>query len=230
MAHKTPTQAQIDKLIDAHVADRYVRHECEQDPLVGLENLHDDLVRAARAYEVGPSEQRDAVCEAIIAVTNFLKGQGFGLPALAPLRRVHHAIFDLCRNNHPDPLFSEKMKPGKSCRDMKDAVRQGQLAALADCWLRAHADGEGGEDQKLNRAARALSGAHFGKLEGKALQNARSYTRQAGPDALLTKVYIQMFEKLESEADSVGGGAQGRQLAIATLLKFLNKKAESSNP
>lgn len=229
MDHDRPSKNRVREIVSEHVAEQYDRGHSVVDASAGLERLHGQLVDAARAYESGPLKQRHAVCDAIMATCEFLEGQGFGSTAIAPLRRVLWAIVDLCGQNRPDPLFCEKAKKNKARRGMEDAVRQGQLAALADAWLKSHASDEGGDAIKLARAARRMSGAHFGTINGTMLQTARTYQRQHGHHELVYESYEQMSAVLSAESAavrSVGGGSDDLRVALEVQIDALNAKAD----
>lgn len=226
MNHDKPSKDQVRALAGRHVADQYARKLSVVDVSAGLDQLHGQLVDAAQDYEAGPQFQRQAICDAIIATSEFLRGQGFGNAATIPLSRVLWAIVDLCEQNHPDPLFCEKPRQSKPKRNMEDAVRQGQLAALADALLASSTSDEGDEAAKLERAARLLSGKHFGALDGKNLSSARSYQRQMGQHELVYQSYKQMTDALATEANTVGGDSVGLRTAIQVQIDALNAKAE----
>lgn len=222
----SPSQAQVRELVGEHVAQLYARAAADADPEHGLDELHDQLVEAARAYEEGPMQQRQAVCDSIMAVEEFLKGQGFSGATLVPLNRVVWALVDLCKQNHPDPLFCEKPFKTKGRRTLAGAVRQGQLAALAEAWIESASADEGDEAAMLDRAGRHMSGRHFGRLDRAALSSARTYQRQPGHPDLLYESFRQMREALVAEADAVGGGIEGLRMAISVQINALNTKAE----
>ncbi|MBC2651357.1 hypothetical protein [Novosphingobium aerophilum] len=226
MDRSTPSHEQVRQLVSEHMDQLHGRGAPQADPLVALVQLHDQLVAAAKAYEAGPQQQREAVCEAIIAVSEFLKGQGFSGATLVPLSRVVWAIVDVCDRNHPDPLFCEKPSKTKGRRNLEDAVRKGQIAAIADAWLESSSGDEGDEDAKLNRAARYMSGAYFGALNRKALTSAKSYQRQAGHHELIYSAYAQMRDALAAEARVLGDGPANLRAAILVQIKALNTKAE----
>lgn len=230
MVRSTPSREQARELVREHIGELYARGDPEADPLHALSQLHYQLAMAARTYEAGPKQQRQAVCDAIIAVSEFLKGQGFSSATLVPLNRVVWAIVDLCQQNHPDPLFCEKMSNTKPRRNLADAVRQGQLAAIADAWLASASDDEGDEAAILERAARCMSGLHFGTVNRAALSSARSYQRKTEQNELLYRSYEQMNGALAAEAKLVGDGKRGLRAAIEAQLKGLNAKAELQLP
>lgn len=226
MARNIPSQAEVRDLVREHMDELYARGAPDADPIDALGQLHDQLVLAAGAYEVGPQQQRQAVCDAIMAVSEFLKGQGFGAATMVPLNRVVWAIVDLCQHNHPDPLFCEKRSNTKPRRNLADAVRQGHAAAIADAWLASASDDEGDEAAVLERAARHMSGHHFGKLDRAALSSARTYQRKTGQNELVYKSFEQMSGTLAAEAKVAGGGKRGLRAAIMAQLNALNAKAE----
>lgn len=226
MDRTIPSKEQVRELVSEHIAQQYVRGAPVTDSFQALDQLHNQLVVAARDYETGPMQQRQAVCDAVMAVSEYLKGQGFCGATLFPLSRVVGAIVDLCEHNHPDPLFCEKRSSTKPRRNMVDAVRQGQLAAIADAWLASASDDEGDESAVLVRAARHMSGAHFGTLDRAALSSARTYQRKTGQNELLYKSYLQMKDALAAEAKAVGDDAESRRAAILVQINALNAKAE----
>lgn len=226
MAQNFPSKAEVRELVSEHLAELHARDDPEADPLHALDQLHDQLAMAARTYEAGPKQQRQAVCDAIMAVSEFLKGQGFSTATMVPLNRVKWAIVDLCQHNHPDPLFCEKPSNTKPRRDLADAVRQGHLAAIADAWLASASDKEGDESTILDRAARYMSGLHFGALDRAALSSARSYQRKTGQNELVYESYEQMKRALAEEAKVAGGEKRGLRAAILAQLNALNVKAE----
>lgn len=221
-----PSKAQIAELLGEHIERQYDRKPDVPDASAGLERLHDELVAAARSYDSGLGQQRQAVCDAIMVTSEFLKEQGFGDAALVPLSRVVWALAGLCESNRPDPLFCEKMAALKPRRSMEKDVQQGHLAALVDAWLRSSSAEEGREPDKLRRAARHMSGAHFGKLDKTQLQSARSYNRRAEPHGLLRRAYDQMSEALSADAEAAGGGAHGLRRAVESQIDALNLNAE----
>jgi hypothetical protein len=226
MEHDKPSKDQVRAIVGEHVAEQYAREPSVVDTSAGLDRLHSQLVDAAQAYEAGPQFQRQAICDAIVATSEFLRGQGFGNAATVPLSRVLWAIVDLCKQNHPDPLFCKKPRRSKSKRNMEDAVRQGQLAAFADAWLDSSTSDEGNEAAKLERAARLMSGKHFGALDGRKLASARSYQRQMGQHELVYQSHKQMIDALTTEANAAGGDSAGLRTAIQVQIDALNAEAE----
>ena len=227
MPKGTPSQAQVREIVRNVRDQAYVRGEAEADPEQELDALYARLVEAAQAYETGPKQQRQAVCDAIIAVKEFLEGQGFSCPTLMPLNRVVFAMTNLCKQNQPDPLFCEKRSKTKGKRKIEDSVRQGHLAALADAWIKSALADEGEEAAMLNRAARQISGNHFGPVKSVSLQSARAYQRQSHHPELLYDSYEQMKKILVVEAEAAGGGKIGLREAILTQLKGLNARSET---
>lgn len=226
----TPSRAQVRQLVSEHFAELHVRAAPEADPLQALDQLHDQLVVAAGDYEAGPQQQRQAVCDAVMAISQFLKGQGFSSATLVPLSRIVWAIVDVCQHNYPDPLFCEKRSSTKPRRNLANAVRQGQLAAIADAWLASASDDEGGEAAMLDRAARHLSGIHFGTLDRTALRSARTYQLQTGQNELVYKSYEQMKNALAAEARVLGDDPASLRAAIFAQINALNAKAELQRP
>lgn len=230
MDRLSPSTAQVREIVSEHIAELAARGQPETDAEQGLHELHRQLVMAAQDYQVGPLRQRQAVCDAIMAVSEFLKGQGFSGATMVPLSRVVWAIVDLCQQNHPDPLFCEKRSKAKPRRNLTDAVLRGQMAAIADAWLASALGDEGDEASMLDRAARHMSGVHFGTLDRAALNSARTYQRQIGHNELVYKSYEQMRDALAAEADAVGGGFAGLRAAVLAQIKALNIKKEMQNP
>lgn len=226
MTLKGPTKAEVRQLVSEHLAEQYVRGASSVDPSIGLERLHELLTQSAQAYETGPSQQREAICETVIAVSDFLKGQGFGVATLAPLSRVVRSIVELCNQNRPDPLFCERPKRITPSRRLDDAVRQGHLAALADAWLKSYSNEEGGRVKTLERAARQMSGAHFGTLSKTMLNTAMTYQRQEGHHELVYLSFQQMQAALAAEASLAGGGKDGLRTALLAQIDALNAKAQ----
>lgn len=230
MKIQAPSTEEIRNLVSQSDKERFDRGHNVADPMIGLDELHRQLVDAARAYEAGPQNQRQAICDSIMAVSAFFEGQGFGSATMVPLSRVVWAIVDLCEHNHPDPLFCEKPKKSKPRRDMENAVRQGHLAALADFWLKSCAVDVREEKAKLQQGARLMSGPHFGMLDGKMLSSARSYQRQIGQPDLVYQSYEQMSALLQSEADALDCKPEGFRIAVETQIKALNEKALMRRP
>ena len=226
MDRKIPSKAEVRELVSEHMVELHARSAPGADPVHALHQLHHQLVSVARMYEAAPQQQRQAVCDAITAVAEFLTGQGFSSATMAPLNRVVRAIVDLCQQNHPDPLFCEKLSNTKPRRNLADAVHQGHVAAIADAWLASASDEEGDEAAILERAARHMSGLHFGALNGTALSSARSYQRKTEQNDLLYKSYDQMSSVLKKEARVAGGGQAGLRAAILAQINSLNTKAE----
>lgn len=230
MHNDRPSIDQVRALVGDHVVEQYNRDRSERNDTNELQRLHKLLVSAAQIYEAGPKQQRQAVCDAVIAVTDFLKVHGFSSATLVPLSRVVWSIVDVCEQNQPDPLFCEKPKKTKPRRSMKDAVRQGHLAALADAWLQSRGSDESDEAAELARAARYMSGTYFGTLNGIGLLSARSYQRQLGQHELVYSSFKQMKAVLATEATCAGGGAAGMRLAIEVQISAMNAKAELLKP
>lgn len=227
-----PRQAQVQEIVRDVLDQSHDLGEAEANSEQGLDELHAQLVEAARSYEAGPKQQRQAVCDAIIAVTEFLEGQGFSYATLIPLNRVVRAVTEVCKLNQPDPLFCEKPTKTKGKRKLAESVRQGHLAALADAWLKSGSADEGGEAAALKRAARRISGRYFGTVDSVDLRSARNYQRQSQSHELLSKAYVQMRDILaaEAEADVADGCAIGLRSAILIQLEALNAKAEIQEP
>lgn len=230
MDRNTPSQAEIRELVSQHIAERFARGASEADPLQALDQLHAQLVFATSDYEAGPQKQREAVCAAIIAVSEFLNGQGFSDATLAPLTRALSAIVNLSQQNHPDPLFCQKPAKTKRSRNLEDTVRQGHLAALVDAWLASASDNEGDEAAILDRAARHMSGPHFGALDRAALNSARTYQRKRGQHPLLYQSFQQMQDALSSEARAVGSGPGSLRKAVLAQINALNARADLKGP
>lgn len=226
MNRQRPSKQEVRTLVGEGLGELYERSPASVDCLAGLDRLHGQLVDAAQAYETGPKQQRQAICDSIIATTDFLKGQGFTNETLVPLNRVLWAIVNLTTQNNPDPLFCEKPQKTKPQRSMENAVQQGHLAALADAWLVCSARDEGDDAAKLERAARHLSGANFGTVDGAKLQSARSYQRQDGHHELVYRSYEQMTDVLTAEAAAAGGGEAGLRMAVQVQIDALNSRAE----
>lgn len=221
-----PSHEQIRQVVRVELEQRYARGSANTHPEQVLPQLHAQLVEAARAYETGPKQQRQAVCDAIIAVDEFLAGQGFTGETLAPLKRVVVAITDLCQHNQPDPLFCQKLSKTKGKRTLQDSVRQGQLAALAEAWVESASSEEGDKAALLNKAAREISGRYFGNVERAGLSSAMAYQRQPNHPPLLYEAHAQMKKRLAIEAEAAGGDARGLRAAVLTQLEALNAKAE----
>ena len=230
MHNDRPSIDQVRALVGDHVAEQYNRDRSEPNDANELQKLHKVLVSAAQTYEAGPKRQREAICDAVIAVTDFLRVHGFSSATLTPLSRVVWSIADLCEQNRPDPLFCEKPKKTKPRRSMQDAVRQGHLAALADAWLESRASAESDEAAELARAARYMSGTYFGSLTATGLLSARSYQRQPEQHGLVYSSFEQMKAVLATEATCAGGGAAGIRLAIEVQISALNAKADLLKP
>lgn len=226
MDRNTPSKAEVRELVSQRRAELLVRGAPDADPLQGLDQLHAQLVVAAENYEAGPQLQRQAVCDAIMAVSEFLNGQGFDDATLVPLNRVVWAVVDLCQQNHPDPLFCEKRSNTKRRRNLADAVRQGHLAAIAEAWLASALDNEGDEAAILERAARHMSGPHFGVLDRAALDSARTYQRKPGQHTLVYGSYQQMQNALAAEAKAVGAGPGSLRKAVLAQINALNARVE----
>lgn len=225
MSSKKPSKEQVRSIVEDDITEQYTREESRLTR-TALDRLHLQLVDAAKIYESEPTNQRQAVCDALIATSEFLEKQGFNDATLVPLSRVIVAMVDLCRQNRPDPLFCEKLKVGKPRRSLEDSIRQGHLAALADAWLEAYSNDEGGTNKRLARAARHMSGKHFGKVTREMLGSARSYQRQTGHNALVYDSHKQMKDVLNAEAKVAGGGECGLRTAIDVQIKALNIKAK----
>tara|TARA_R110000868_G_scaffold361248_1_gene623233 strand:+ start:1336 stop:2037 length:702 start_codon:yes stop_codon:yes gene_type:complete len=217
-----PGQQELQAIINERVAKQDTRSRPSTKSDAALKALHKDLVEAARAFREGPSQQRQGVCDAVVAVLEFLKGQGFSDSTLEPLKRPLWALASLSEQNLPDPLFAEKRKKSKSKRSMTDAIRQGHLAAFAGLWLECDDQGGGGRRVRLGRAARALSGAYFGNLDETSVNSAITYQRQNDHHPLIYGAFEKMKDVLMAEANAVGGGIDGIRLALVTQIKILN--------
>lgn len=226
MEQDRPSKREVRALVGEQVAEQYARGVGEVDPSPGLDRLHELLVHAAQEYEAGPEKQRQAICDSIIAITDLLKDQGFSGATLLPLNRVLRSIVELNGLNRTDPLFCEKPKRTKPRRSMEDAIRQGHLAALADAWIISRTSDEGDESAKLERAARRMSGAYFGKLDGAKLISAKSYQRQMGQHDLVGLAFEQMKKALSAQANSSGDGASGLRNALEVQIDALNERAK----
>lgn len=230
MQPERPTKAEIHNVVREELVDRSTRTAPRTDSSAALDELHELLLEASRSYASGPASQRQAVCDAVIAVADFLDDQGFGSATREPLTRIVVALSDLGQNNRPDPLFCEKPRKGKPRRSSEEAIRQGQLAALADFWLLVHKEGAESETTKLARAARRISGDHFGKLDGTALQSARAYRRQSDGPVLLLRAYDHMKSALLKEASAAGEGSEAARHALNVLIDALNAVARERTP
>jgi hypothetical protein len=226
MTSKRPSKTEVRSIVIDHISYQYTRKPTVADTTTQLERLHENLVEAARSYEIGPKQQREAVGSAVRSVSEFLNSQGFSTQTLAPLHRVSQALVEICQQNRPDPLFSEKPKKGKSQRGLADAIRQGRLAAFADAWLECHSTDEGTIPVRLARAARRMTGPYFGDVSKTMLDTARSYQRQTGNNPLIYNSYKQMKDALEAEARVAGGGMEGHRIAIEVQIDALNAKTE----
>lgn len=226
MEQDRPSKSEVRELVGELLAGQHARGPSDIDPTVGLDRLNHLLVQAARDYEGGPEKQRQAICDSVMAVTDFLNGQGFSGATLLPLSRVLQSIVELHSLNRPDPLFCEKSKRTKPRRSMKDAIRQGHLAALADAWLSSGTSDEGDEAGKLECAARRMSGPYFGKLDGAKLLSAKSYQRQVGHNQLVYHSFEQMSQTLAIEKSWAGGGSLGLREALEVQIDALNERAK----
>lgn len=229
MIPKKPTKKQLRSLVNDHVLQQYTRGQYELDPVVELDALHKILVETAKAYESDPASQRQLVCDAVMAISDFLKGQGFSIATLTPMNRILGALVDLSKQNRPDPLFCAKREKLKPRRSAEDSIRQGHLAAFADAWLQLHTRNGSSEQKTLKLGAQRMSGAYFGKLEHTDLRNAKSYQRQTGQHDLLYSSYEQMSKALDVEAKHAGGDKAGLQIALELQIDALNLKAALFN-
>lgn len=224
MDQKTPSTEQIREIVKDHIGEQYTRNDSLPTSTV-LNDLHAKLVEAAKAYESGPPMQRQAVCDAIVATSDFLRRQGFSDSTLVPLDRVVWSIVDLCNQNQPDPLFCSKVTKTKPKRSMKDAILLGHLAALVDTWLEAYPR-EGEEEdvaERLKRAAREMSGIYFGQLSCKNLESAQRLKRAAQEGDVITRAYDQMVIVIKTESNAAGGGRAGQKTAVRVQIKALNE-------
>lgn len=76
MTSMRPSKEQVRSSVSEYMSEQYARSQSEADPRDGLDLLHGLLADAAKAYETGPGNQRQAVCDAIKASTDFLQAQG----------------------------------------------------------------------------------------------------------------------------------------------------------
>ena len=83
---------------------------------------------------------------------------------------------------------------------------------------------------RIDRAARHLSGIHFGTLDRTALRSARTYQLQTGQNELVYKSYEQMKNALAAEARVLGDDPASLRAAIFAQINALNAKAELQRP
>ena len=220
-----PTSKDIRRLVGEHMDDQHLRQPANGGRVEALDQLHAELVSHAREYAKGPLTQRQAVCDTIMSISEYLKAQGFSVQTLTPLHRVLTAIVDVTQSNQPDPLFAEKMRKAKGRRTKDADILTGHLAAMAKAGLKLSSSDEGDVSTKLKRLIRHLSGDYFGKVTAKRLSTARTYLNQSDKSDPLHLAFDQMEETLSRESSAAGGGERGLAAAWQAQLLSLNAKA-----
>lgn len=161
---------------------RYERQRSHGGRVAALQVLHDRLADDARLYEHDDlQDQRDAVADALLAVSDFLKAQGFSSATLSPLLRPVAALAER-ENNSIDLMFAERPRAGRPKATLSDHERTGILAALAEGWLQTNESDARTQAEKLADAARKMKGKWFGKVTRAQLETARELVRQEARD------------------------------------------------
>ena len=146
--------------------------------ITNLPELHEKLVASGRLYESqNLDDQREAVVDALLAVLEYLSGQGFDISSLGPLARPAQAL-EALEHNKLDLLFAERRGAGRPSNVLTDHERTGILAALADVWLRSHTSDPRTMPEKLREAARQMKGRWFGTITVAQLKSARALVGQ----------------------------------------------------
>lgn len=179
---KQPSEADFLAANEARHQLSFQRRKAAGGRVAALSKLHDELVSDSKLYASDSlQDQRDAVAHAILSVVGYLQAQGFSNLTLAPLMRP---VAALCarEQNSPDMMFAERQRPGRPSATSTDHERMGILAALAEAWLRIHADDDRTQTQLLAEAARHMKGRWFGKVTRANLKTARDLCMQEGSD------------------------------------------------
>ena len=156
-----PTNAQLEAAAAKTHAECHNKRPVTASRVLELNKLHSHLANNARLYETCViQDQRDAVADSLLAVSDFLQTQGFALTTIAHLHRPVAALVEREKNSL-DLMFAERERVGRSGLTLTDHERTGILAELANLWLRIHAEDPETQDQKLSMAARAMKGRWF---------------------------------------------------------------------
>ena len=222
-----PLASDIKKRAAEEYEKRFERRAGSGNSEAKLNQLHLGLRDAAKAYNKGNEQRREAVCSSVIAVLEFLGDEGFSDEVLIPFSRVLWAVEGISKRQSPDPLFCEKPKRYKRKRSLLDAALKGQIAAIADAWLDGCSDADEKIAQKLQRLARGASGPYFGELTLKRIESARKYQAQQGHPDVLYGAYVDMQKILRAEAEAFGPYDPGPKAAVEAQINALNAIASA---
>lgn len=203
----------------------YDRQPFRVDPVVALDLLHARLVEEAMSYESAAiATQRDAVYVSIAAVHEFLTGQGFSAPTLAPLSRALEALAAVEQGN-VDEAFCPSRAGGRPSKSLPLMLRHGVLAALAEQWLKINKGSPHRQTILLASAAREMKGPWFGNITGGQLKKYREIAMQSGPEDPTRMRYEQALRAMEMFAAKLGSGEK----AFHRMIAFQNEMPDEQS-
>ncbi len=212
-----PTKAVFEEAARLTKEDRYVKRKPRGGRVAALDLLFRHLVEEGRLYESEDiQDQRDAVANAMLAISDFLETQGFPLAAIAPVMRPVAALVER-EGNSPDPIFAQRDRAGRPKDTLAHHERKGTLAALANHWLSLRSTDEHSQSDKLSEAARKMNGPWFGKITRAQLETAREFVSQESKDHPAVKKAAMIKDQLEKAADKFGS-----ENAFDIMLHWLN--------
>lgn len=214
---RKPTNAEFVLASQQTIQNRHSRERLHGGRVAALDKLHAQLAEDARLYESDNlQDQRDAVAHALLAVTDFLKAQGFANPTLAPLMRPVAALAER-ENNSKDLMFAQRARGGRPKTTLAAHERTGILAALAEGWLRTHEDDDRPQTDKLADAARKMKGRWFGTVTRAQLETAREMVNQEANDHPAVGHARLFYSFFERTAESFGV-----ENAFSIMVRWLN--------
>lgn len=216
-AFQKPSEAEFAEIMRDAVAKRYMRQRSTGGRVAALEDLHSRLVANAQLYVCDDiQDQRDAVADALIAVVDFLKAQGFTAATLSPLMRPVAALVER-ENNSIDLMFAQRPRSGRPKNSLADHERNGILAALAEGWLRACEDDDRPQSDKLAEASRKMNGKWFGSVSRAQLETARELVSQEASDHPAVEQFQLFIGLFDMTAASFG-----IESAFTLMVQWLN--------
>lgn len=140
------------------------------------------LAKNTEIYENGSlQDQRDAIANCLLSVASYLSENGIDLRHLKPLLHPVEALNER-EKNRLDLIFCERAREGKPNRSLKQDQKDGVIAAVANHWLRNHADKTTPMASRLSAVARMLSGPVLGKVSATRVKQAREIVSQESAD------------------------------------------------
>jgi hypothetical protein len=175
---------------EREAAARQLWHErtMQREPTAGRVKALNGFMEAltvlgCRFQDGDEQEKRSAIAGQMMALLEYLSGQGAPRVATVPIARILSAMVETERGNR-DPLFEPIRSSGGGrpptlhCRQ----IWRGTLAGAASLWIQANAGLGQGQDVLLNQAAAQLSGEWQGQITLQHLRAALATAREEAAD------------------------------------------------